>query len=79
MSRLPFRYRLLNWLIKWSGRQFAEDHFGYWRPKHGGGIECQRIPLGTYSLRTRSEAGLRQDATNIERVAAKNSKDAGHG
>lgn len=69
--RLPLRYRVLNWLIRWSGCRFEEDHLGYWVKKRGGGTECRRIPLGTYSLRSRREAGLRPDATNIERFSAK--------
>jgi hypothetical protein len=75
MSELPIRYRLVNFLIRWTGRKFAEDHMGHWRPKVGGGVVYRAIPLGRYSLRTRAEALLRPEASNIERFAARNGID----
>ncbi len=71
MAKLPLRYRILNRLIGWTGRRFAEDHFGHWSVKEGGGLQCRPVPLGTYSLRPRDESHLPDNATNIDRVFAK--------
>lgn len=64
---LPLHYRILNRLIRWTGRQFIEVHMGRWHQSNGG-LYRTSIPMGVYRLTRRDEQNLGEDATELDRV-----------
>lgn len=65
--RLPLRLRIINRLIRWTGRQYHEVYFSRFFPTPEGLVR-RPYPTGQYRLATRAEFGLPDDASNSERI-----------
>lgn len=68
---LPRYYRILNWLIRWTGRQYREIRYTRWYPKEGGGIVARSFGYQEYRLASRAESKLPVTASNLEIFMAK--------